>query len=274
MQSKFSAGLAGVVLALMSVLSVLPTQATTICTLIADAQSRAVLLAEGDCESRVTPASTFKLPLAVMAFDAGIITTPHAPKLPFKPGYPDWNANWRQDTDPTMWMHYSNVWYSQRLTEQLGAETLAAYARNFGFGNADFSGDPGRNNGLERSWISSSLKISPLEQAGFVAAFVERQLPVSAQAIEGAISLVETSGQVGGWQIWGKTGSAYPRRADDSFDYAKGWGWYVGWAEKAGWRVVFVRLDQDDRRQEVSGGLRARDGLVTDWSTLASKAGL
>ena len=249
-------------------------EAATSCTLVADPQSRAVLLAEGDCETRVTPASTFKLPLAVMAFDAGIITSPTEPKYPFKEGYPDWVADWRQDTDPTMWMHYSNVWYSQRLTEQLGVEKLTLYARAFNLGNADFSGDPGRNNGLERSWISSSLKVSPLEQAGFVAALIEGQLPVSPEATEGALSLLESPGAADGWQVWGKTGSAYPRNADYSFNYARGWGWYVGWAEKDGRRVVFARLNQDDARHDVSGGLRARDGLMEEWGGIASRAGL
>jgi beta-lactamase class D len=251
-----------------------PAQAGTICTLVADPVTRDVLLTEGDCEGRVTPASTFKLPLAVMAFDAGIITSPTEPKFPFKQGYADWIAAWRQDTDPTMWMHYSNVWYSQRLTERLGAGQLTAYARDFGYGNADFSGDPGRNNGLERSWISSSLKVSPLEQAGFVAALLERKLPVSPGAVDGAISLLDSPGMADGWQIRGKTGSAYPRRADYSFDYARGWGWYVGWAEKAGRRAVFVRLNQDDERHDVSGGLRARDELVQQWPEIAARAGL
>ncbi len=254
--------------------AILPARAATICTLLADAQSRTILLAEGDCESRVTPASTFKLPLAVMAFEAGIITSATEPKLPFREGYPDWIAAWRQDTDPTMWMLHSNVWYSQRLTEQLGADRLANYARAFGYGNADFSGDPGRNNGLERSWIASSLKVSPLEQAGFLAALAERQLPVSARAIEGAIGLIETAGTVDGWQIRGKTGSAYPRRADYSFDYARGWGWYVGWAEKHGRQLVFVRLNQDEQRHERSGGLRARDAVLDQWPTLIERAGL
>lgn len=249
-------------------------QAATICTLVTDPVSRAVLLSEGDCESRVTPASTFKVALAVMAFDAGIITSAHEPRYPFKDGYPEWVASWRQDTDPTLWMHNSNVWYSQRLTEQLGAERLADYARAFGYGNADFSGDPGRDNGLERAWISSSLKVSPLEQAGFISAMIEGQLPVSATAMDGALSLLESPGQASGWQVWGKTGSAYSRRADYSFDYARGWGWYVGWAERDERRVVFVRLDQDQERHDVSGGLRARDGLMAEWGAIAARAGL
>lgn len=251
-----------------------PGQAATICTLVADPATRTVLLAEGDCASRVTPASTFKVPLAVMAFDAGIITSAHEPTYRFKEGYADWIASWRQDTDPTMWMHNSNVWYSQRLTEQLGAETLEDYARAFNFGNADFSGDPGRDNGLERAWIASSLKVSPLEQAGFIAALIEGQLPVSAAAAEGALGLLESPGQAFGWTLRGKTGSAYPRRDDYSFDYARGWGWYVGWADRGGRRVVFVRLNQDEQRHEVSGGLRARDELLAQWAEIAARAGL
>ena len=257
----------------IALLSAAPAQARILCTLVAEPQSRQVLLSEGDCETRVTPASTFKLALAVMGFDAGFITSAHEPKLPFKQGYSDWIVDWRQDTDPTMWMHFSNVWYSQRITENLGAEKLAAYGRNFGYGNADFSGDPGFNNGLERSWISSSLKISPMEQAGFVAALIEGQLPVSEAAMSGAIGLVESAGSAAGWTLWGKTGSAYPRRADRSFDYARGWGWYVGWAEKDGQRLVFVRLAQDEARHEISGGLRSRDALVAEWPEILVRAG-
>lgn len=252
-----------------------PAQARDICTLIADAATRTVLFQEGDCETRVTPASTFKVALAVMAYDAGIITSAHEPKLPFKEGYADWLGDaWRQDTDPTMWMVNSTVWYSQRLTEMLGAGELTAYAQKFGYGNADFSGDPGKNNGLERAWISSSLKISPLEQAGFMAALVDGKLPVSAAVMTGAMELVQPGGTSAGWVLRGKTGSAFPRQADGNFDRARGWGWYVGWAEKDGRRLVFVRLAQDEERQQVSGGLRARDALVADWAGLVEGLGL
>lgn len=252
-----------------------PAQARDICTLIADAATRTVLFQEGDCETRVTPASTFKVALAVMAYDAGIIISAHEPELPFKKGYADWAGDaWRQDTDPTMWMVNSTVWYSQRLTEMLGAERLSEYAQKLGYGNADFSGDPGKNNGLERAWISSSLKISPMEQAGFMAALVEAKLPVAPEATAGAMELVQPGGQSDGWRFRGKTGSAFPRMADGNFDRARGWGWYVGWAEKGGRKLVFVRLTQDEQRHQVSGGLRARDKLVADWAGMVAGLGL
>jgi beta-lactamase class D len=270
MLQKFTAIILGAILAL----AVIPAQAATICTLVAEPQTRTVLLAEGDCQSRATPASTFKIALAVMGFEAGFLQSAHAPVLPFRQGYPDWIDTWKQDTDPTMWIRHSNVWYSQRITEALGAERLAAYARSFGYGNADFSGDPGYDNGLERAWISSSLQVSPLEQAGFLAALIEGQLPVSGATMTKALGLVETAGSVEGWTIRGKTGSAYPRNADRSFDYARGWGWYVGWADKDGQRLVFARLVQDEARHAISGGLRARDAVLAEWPDILRRAGL
>lgn len=139
-------------------------KADTVCTLILDAASGQVLVEEGDCQSRVTPASTFKVPLAVMAYDAGILRSAHEPVLAFQAGDPDWGgAYWTRNTDPIDWMRYSVVWYSQRITQMMGEQALARYAQDFGYGNADFSGDPGFKNGLERAWIASSLQVSPVE---------------------------------------------------------------------------------------------------------------
>jgi len=88
--------------------------------------------------------------------------------------------------------------------------------------------------------------------------------------MSGAMSIVQQGGESDGWVPRGKTGSAYPRQTDGNFDRARGWGWYVGWAEKDGRRLVFVRLAQDEQRHEVSGGLRARDALIEDWAGLVA----
>lgn len=247
--------------------------AKTLCTIIADSDGR-VLLEQGPaCRERVTPASTFKVPLAVMGFDAGILTGPNAPVWPFRKGYPDWGgARWRQPTEPIAWMHNSVVWYSQRITERLGEQRLSDYATSFGYGNADFSGDLGKNNGLERAWIGSSLKISPREQAVFIARLAGLRLP-NREASRHAIELLEVH-KSAGWAIRGKTGSAFPRLANGELDRAHGWGWYVGWAEKAGSRLVIVRLRQDTERQKQSGGLRTRATILGDWARLVADPGV
>lgn len=258
-------------LALAALSGAAPAAAATLCTMVADAADGRVLLEQGACRARVTPASTFKVPLAVIGFDSGILKDAHSPVLPFRAGYVDWGGqDWRQPIDPTQWLKYSVVWYSQVIAHRLGEQRLSTDTARLGFGNADFSGDPGRHNGLDRAWIGSSLKVSPAEQVVFLRKLVTGQLPVSAEVMTQAQALVEIRSAEDGWQVHGKTGTAYPRRPDGALDKAHAWGWYVGWATREGRTLVFARLTQDEREERTSGGIRTRDGLLRDWPALAA----
>lgn len=154
------------------------------CAALADAATGKVLKQEGVCDQRVTPASTFKIAISLMGYDSGFLKDEHSPALPFHEGYPAWNPAWRATTDPTTWIKNSVVWFSQQVTQSLGEERFRRYVAGFHYGNEDVSGDPGKHNGLTRAWISSSLKISPLEQLAFLEKVVRRQLPVMARSYE------------------------------------------------------------------------------------------
>ena len=181
-----------------------PLAARTLCTLVTDAANGAVLREEGDCRTRVTPASTFKIPLAVIGFEAGVLTDAHMPVFDFKPGYPDWGGPaWHAPTDPTRWLAYSVVWYSQIVAHRLGRAKLQAETARLGFGNADFSGDPGQDNGLDRAWIMSSLKVSPTEQVAFLRRLATRTLPVSAHTLDETLKIVTMSPAGDGWTLHG-----------------------------------------------------------------------
>lgn len=244
----------------------LPVRAgtVTLCTAVADAGSGEVIRQEGDCETAVTPASTFKIPISLMGYDASILQDEHAPKWPFRKGYADWNPAWRTDTDPASWMKNSVVWYSQEITRALGEERFRRYVQAFDYGNEDVSGNPGKRDGLTNSWLGSSLRISPLGQLVFLGKLVRRELPVGAAAYEHTASLVDYGQQPGGWHVYGKTGAGLPRGADGRPIRGRPYGWYVGWATKGDRTVVFARLIQDSERQSVSPGIRARDSLIRD----------
>lgn len=249
-------------------------QAKTICTVIADAKTGDAVVQEGDCEGRVTPASTFKVALSVIGYDSGFLKDEHTPTLNFRKGDPDWGGeNWKKPTDAIRWLKYSVVWFSQRITHALGEKTLHEYATKLSYGNADFSGDKGKNNSLDRAWIASSLKISPLEQVAFLRKLVNRQLPVSTHATDMTLKVVETMPEQDGWTIQGKTGAAMPRNPDYSFDEEHPWGWYVGWATKGDRTVVFARLIQDDRKTAGTPGVRTRDALITELPSLLASSG-
>lgn len=235
-----------------------------------DAATGTVLVEQGDCQFRVTPASTFKIPLATMGYDAGILKNANTPVMAFRKGDPDWGgANWTRATDPANWMRFSVVWYSQRITHAMGAAELTRYARTFGYGNADFTGDAGENNGLDRAWIGSSLKVSPREQVAFLRKLVLGTLPVDKAAMANTHAIVENRA-TDGWVVHGKTGTAYPRHQNRSFDYARGWGWYVGWAEREGRTLVFARLTQARERTSGSPGMLTMEAFLREWPSLAA----
>ncbi len=228
----------------------LPAYSAEHCLAMADAASGKWLLHEGVCDQRLPPMSTFKLPLALMGFDAGLLRDEHAPVMPFKEGYVDWRPVWRQPHNPSSWMKESVVWYSQRLAEQLGAERLAGYTHRFGYGNADVSGDPGKDNGLSMSWLGSSLRISPDEQVAFLRRVVARELGLKPHAYDMAATLVKWPQPVAGWTVYGKTGSG------------KEVGWYVGWLERDGRRIVFAQAGG-------GSGMEQRDSFLGRLPQLA-----
>lgn len=248
-------------------------EAKTVCTIVVDEAAVDVLHQVGDCDSRVTPASTFKIALALMGFDAGVLQDAHTPALPFHEGYADWGGdNWRQTTDPQRWMKYSVVWFSRQITPMLGIPRLTQYASSFDYGNADFSGDFGQTNGLERAWMTSSLQISPREQVNFLSRMIRHNLPISEVAVDRTIEIIEFTDTANGWRVWGKTGAAYPRMESGSFDYARGWGWFVGWAKRSETTIVFAHLLQDEQRHEQSPGLRASAAMLSGFDNLLSAA--
>jgi beta-lactamase class D/beta-lactamase class D OXA-42 len=255
--------------ALLSIASVSATShaSTILCTIIADGASGKVLKRHGTCGQRITAASTFKIAMSLMGYDAGYLTDEHLPALPFRAGYPDWVPSWRATTDPSRWISESVVWYSQRLTEWLGPQRLQHYVTAFNYGNEDLSGDPGKNNGLTHAWLSSSLKISALEELAFLEKIVRRQLPVTARAYEMTARITALPSTANGWEVHGKTGTGSPKKADGSEDDAHAFGWFVGWATKGGRTIVFVRSIQDtpaDAHQELRAGLRARAGFLRE----------
>ncbi|WP_295994057.1 class D beta-lactamase [Rugamonas sp.] len=236
--------------------------AAELCAAVADANNGKVIFERGECSQQVTPASTFKIAISLMGYDSGFLKDEHTPMLPYRQGYVDWNESWLHPTDPTKWIHDSVVWYSQQVTTSLGKERFTAYVKEFQYGNADVSGDA-ENDGLTMSWISSSLRISPLEQLSFLMRVVNRQLGVSKHAYDMTDVITKLEKSPDGWEIHGKTGAA------------SGLGWYVGWASKKGRTFTFARLIRRDKSdpQDVSAGVLARDAFISEFPKVIDSFG-
>lgn len=237
------------------------------CTVVLDAESGAVLHRNGECEKAFAPQSTFKFPLAIMGYDAGILKDATTPRWNYKS---TWNRPKREQksVDPTIWEKDSIVWYSQEITRKLGQKKFADYVRDFGYGNADVKGIPGQTDGLTESWLMSSLKISGDQQADFVRRFINGKLPVSKAAFDNTRAVIPQFAADDGWQVHGKTGSGRMRNKAGKPDGDAWLGWFVGWADKGERRVVFARLNIADWSREEPISFVTRDSLIADLPSL------
>lgn len=192
------------------------------------------------CRSRFTPASTFKVPHALAALDAGVLNGPD--QMLSWDGTGDWPTSARRDHTLASAVRNSVVWYFQRVAERLGADGEQAYLKKLAFGNMDSS------SGLTSFWIGGSLQVTPEEQQAFWVRLYENTLPIAPAAVAAVKSiLVEPSGTVvnaAGEQRFGSPWpsntivSAKPGSATDRS--GRGVRWLVGHVDRNGRSFVFV----------------------------------
>lgn len=235
----------------------------TVCEMIIDGKGRSIVQ-EGKCDRRVSPASTFKIPLSLMGFDSGLLQSAHSPKMPVKKSYQIYLPEWGQPTDPQRWMRYSVVWYSQEIVAKLGSSKLSTYLDRFDYGNRDMRGHKGADP-MKGFWIGSSLKISPKEQLQLMRRLMQADLNVSSGAMEKTREIMDLGVQANGWQLYGKTGSATPRNADGKRQSGEAFGWFIGFAQKGDRQIAFTKLVQSGRKEKKSLGLMAKDEIIRDY---------
>jgi beta-lactamase class D len=185
---------------------------------------------EKHCAARFSPASTFKIPLAIMAFDRGILKDENT--VIKWDGVARELTMWNQDQTPKTWLAYSTVWVSQVLMPEIGINKIKKYLADFNYGNQDMAG------GITRAWLSSTLAISADEQLEFLKRFWRGKLDVASTAIELTKNSLYPERSEEGNVIIGKTGSAMlgSRNKPDS----RRVGWFVGYLSHAGHEYIFV----------------------------------
>lgn len=233
------------------------------CTLIVDLKAATELVRDGDCETRVPPFSSFKLPLAVIGYETGVLVDAHTPRW-------EWTADMtapkrdQKSVDPTEWERDSVLWYSRKLVKTMGGASFARLVEALDYGNGDVSGVPGKDNGMTHAWLGASLEISPTEQVAFVRNLLLGALPVSPDAQRRAASILPQFPAADGWVLTGKTGSGWLTDSTGAYYRDRSLGWFVGWADRGAERVVFARLLVDNTARGGALGPKIRESLVAD----------
>jgi beta-lactamase class D len=182
---------------------------------------------EARARTRFIPASTFKIPHALFALDAGIVRDEFQ-VFPWDSTHRDIES-WNQDQNLRSSMRYSVVWLYQVFARQIGEERERAYLQRLGYGNADPSG------GIDQFWLDGGLSISAHEQIEFLQRLYRNELPfkVERQRLVKDVMIVEAGRE---WILRAKTG--WGARMQRQI------GWWVGWVE---WHegAVFFALNID-----------------------------
>lgn len=185
---------------------------------------------------RVTPASTFKIALSLIGFDAEILKDETTPKWSFEEGYDDFLESWKFSQTPKTWMARSCVWYSKLMTYKLGIEKFQHYLDMMNYGNKDLSTGLVSPGPLGPAWVSSSIKISPKEQVIFLRNMLQRNLSISDHAIEMTKAILFRE-EIKGWKLYGKTGLGTIYKSHEEPEKVR---WFVGWLEGKGMFFPFA----------------------------------
>jgi beta-lactamase class D len=236
-----------------------PNLSNNITLIIKDLDSHQILFQTGDITYRASPCSTFKIALSLMGYDSGILLDEASPFWPYNPKYDAKIDLWKNSHNPLLWIKNYCIWFSREITAKLGIESFKKYVNIFEYGNEDISGDAGINNGLTNCWLSSSLKISPLEQISFLEKLVEEKLPVSSHAHKMTKAILFVEKLANGWELFGKRGSGY-LPLDESEEGCQ-IGWFVGWGKINDRTLLFALLIKDEKQESIPAGQRAKEEM-------------
>jgi beta-lactamase class D len=129
-----------------------------------------------ECAVKSAPASTFKVPHALIALETGVVTDPLAfvswdgTKYP----YPEWEKPHSLDSA----MKNSVLWFYQQTAGLIGRERMLASLKQLGYGTDTYEGEQ------TSFWLNGDLAVSPIEQLDFLSRFVTGRLPAKTSSID------------------------------------------------------------------------------------------
>jgi beta-lactamase class D len=174
------------------------------------------------------PASTFKIPNALIGLEVGSIRDE---KEVFRwDGKPQLRKALEQDHTLDTGMRDSVVWMFQEVARRTGKTRMREWLQRFDYGNADIRG------GLEHFWLQGSLRVSAMQQVEFLRKLEEGRLPVSARSRR----LVRDALRIEEWGVrtlYAKTGTT--GRVQEPVM------WWIGWVEEEGRMVAAFALNID-----------------------------
>lgn len=170
-------------------------------------------------KERFAPQSTFKVANALIGLQTGAVRDEY--DIKYWDGVKREIDSWNRDHTLGSGMRDSVVWYYQAMARDIGEERMNHWVKAIHYGNKDISG------GIDQFWLSSTLRISPIEQVRFLKQLYEETLPFDLKNMR-TVKRMMVQEEEKHATLYGKTGSG------------SGIGWYVGFIKHENKTYIFA----------------------------------
>lgn len=214
--------------------------------------NRTTIYGETRAREGFLPASTFKIPLALIGLETGAVADGN--EVFAWDGKPRWRPAWERDHTLPSAMKDSVVWVFQAIARRVGRPAIRDWLARFDYGNGDLAG------GTDLFWLQGAFRVSAVEQVAFLRKLAEGRLPVTARSRRN-VSEALLAERCGDAVIRAKTGTALSSR--------DGIAWWVGWVERGGEPVAYFALNYRtfeatprEARFEIGHAILAEAGVI------------
>ncbi|WP_426004700.1 BPU family class D beta-lactamase [Bacillus sp. DWP3-1] len=170
-------------------------------------------------KERFAPQSTFKVANALIGLQTGAVRDEY--DIKYWDGVKREIDRWNRDHTLGSGMRDSVVWYYQAMARDIGEERMSQWVKAIHYGNEDISG------GIDQFWLSSTLRISPVEQVRFLKQLYEETLPFDLKNMR-TVKRMMVQEEEKHATLYGKTGSGSDI------------GWYVGFIKHEHKTYIFA----------------------------------
>jgi beta-lactamase class D len=198
-------------------------------------------------DSGYLPASTFKIPNALIALETGVIDT----------GYVFmWNGEkrrlpqWNKDLTLREAFKVSCVPCFQELARKIGPDRMNAWLHKMNYSGMDV-----RTENIDLFWLEGKSRITPRQQVEFIRQLYEEKLPLKKPVMH-TVKSIMVNESTPEYTLSGKTGWAVRN--------GNNYGWFVGWIETKGKVYFLATLVEPEDQKKVDDFAVARKTVTMD----------
>lgn len=219
-----------------------------------------------ECAHKTAPASTFKIPHALIALQAGVVT----PDTVFK-----WDGSerpfdtWKRDHTLESAIRWSVYPFFQHTARLLGRERMRQGLTSLQYGGGSFNGE------LTEFWNTGGIVVSPLEQVAFLQRVTSGKVPIDPRHVDAVREALRMpAGQITNaagthsFALDWPPGTVVRAKTGNTTVNGERVSWLVGWIEHDRAVTVFAgRIRSTSPLENTAGAEVARRGLNDAWRT-------